>query len=134
MHHFFLHPSSLFFSEGIVGQQNRSQTRLSSVSLRIAQIATAFHRVSTASPGNRELQATTKGNKATRIISIAIQVYPRSLRVVRVVGNAKNPKSANEQKSGPELGHEPELLHPKQRFLRQALGLGLALITRRQSP
>ena len=74
-------------------------------------------------------------NEATRITARAIQVDPGSLGVACAAGNAKIRDAQNEQKPAPELGHEPELLHdPKQRLLRQALGLRLALIIRPQPP
>lgn len=59
------------------------------VSLTIALIASAIQRVATASLGDRELQATTEGHKATRITAMTIQVDPGSLGVVRVVGSKK---------------------------------------------
>lgn len=50
--------------------------------------------------GNRGLQATTEGNKATRTTALMIQVDPDNVR--------DNPRSANEPKSRSELARDPQ--------------------------
>ena len=88
---------------------------------------------------DRELQATIDGKKATRTTAMTIQVDPGSLRAINIRVERKTPSSLKLVKIAPRVGppatsHQSSvLLEPIEPVLSQALGLGLALIIRRQS-
>ena len=81
---------------------------------------------------NRNLQATTEGNKATRITAMMIQVDSGDLGVVRVVGNERM-RDPQINRNHSEFTRDPTALRSSiERFFRSRLGRRLTSVIQHQ--